>query len=294
MINQRTKNKIEELHKEYLKLSRANKKALIEITLAELPEMVYNSNAIENSTLTLKDTEKILLENTVPKNSDAREVYEAKNLARVMEILLNEPDKELTLQLILELHKVLLSNIDDDCAGRFRREGEWVRIANHIGANPAFVQKLMNELVENFHNNKEFFLDKIAYFHAEFETIHPFVDGNGRIGRVLINQQLFNAGFPPIIIQNKSKKTDYYSLFTDYRTNSKYGKFTELFALLLQESLNKRISILKSKKIITLSKWAKENKIKPAIALNKAKRQTIPSFRLRGKWMISENFKEQN
>ena len=292
MINQRTKDRIEELHKEYLRLSKDNKKALIEIDLAEIPEMVYNSNAIENSTLTLEDTEKILLENVVPKNSDAREVYEAKNLARVMEILLNESDKELSLQLILELHRVLLSNIKDDCAGRFRREGEWVRIANHVGANPAFVQTLMGELVEKFQNNKEFFLDNIAYFHAEFETIHPFVDGNGRIGRGLINQQLLKLGFPPIIIQNKNKKTDYYSLFPEYSTNTRCDGFTELFALLLQESLNKRISILSSKKITSLSNWVKKNNIKPSIALNKAKRQTIPSFRLRGKWMISEDFKE--
>jgi Fic family protein len=294
MINQRTKDKIDELYQEYLNLSKKNKKALNEIAIAEIPEMVYNSNAIENSTLSLEDTEKILLENTVPKNLDAREVYEAKNLARVTEVLLNEETKNLDLQMVLEFHKILLSNIGDDCAGRFRKEGEWVRVGNHVGANPNFVQKLMEELVEKFHNNKEFFLDNIAHFHAEFETIHPFCDGNGRIGRVLINQQLLKLGFPPIIVQNKTKKKDYYPLFNIYHKKSEYRKFTELFALLLQESLNKRISILTSKKIISLSSWAKKNNIKPNISLNKAKRQTIPSFRLRGKWMISENFKEQN
>lgn len=292
MINQTTKNKITDLQKEYVKLSNKNSKALAEIAIAEIPEMVYNSNAIENSTLTLEDTEKILLENIVPKNSDAREVYEAKNLARVTEILLSEKYKELNTQLILELHKILLSNIKDDCAGRFRKEDEWVRVGNHVGANPKFVQKLMQELLEKYNNNKEFFLDNIAHFHAEFETIHPFCDGNGRIGRVLINQQLLKLGFPPIIIQNKNKRKEYYPIFASYQKSAKHEKFTELFALLLQESLHKRISILLSKKIIPLSVWANKNKIKLNQVLNKAKRQTMPAFRLRGKWMISEEFKE--
>lgn len=292
MINQTTKNKITELQKEYVKLSNKNSKALAEIAIAEIPEMVYNSNAIENSTLTLEDTEKILLDNIVPKNSDAREVYEAKNLARVTEILLSEKYKELNTQLILELHKILLSNIKDDCAGRFRKEDEWVRVGNHVGANPKFVQKLMQELLEKYNNNKEFFLDNIAHFHAEFETIHPFCDGNGRIGRVLINQQLLKLGFPPIIIQNKNKRKEYYPIFASYQKSAKHEKFTELFALLLQESLHKRISILSSKKIIPLAVWANKNKIKLNQVLNKAKRQTMPAFRLRGKWMISEEFKE--
>jgi hypothetical protein len=70
----------------------------------------------------------------------------------------------------------------------------------------------------------------------------------------------------------------------------KFGGFTELFALLLQESLNKRITLLTAKKIIPLSVWASQQGIKPNVAANKAKRQTIPAFRIRGKWMISTDF----
>jgi Fic family protein len=150
----------------------------------------------------------------------------------------------------------------------------------------------MQELIDDWNKiDSRFFLDKIAYFHAEFETIHPFVDGNGRMGRILINLQLMNEGLPPIIIQNKSKHSDYYPLFTDYQTTMKHEGFAALFAILLQESLHKRIALMTAKRIVPLQKWATKNNIKPNIAGNKAKRQTIPAFRLREKWMIDEDYK---
>jgi Fic family protein len=291
MINQTTKDKIELLHRQYLNLAKGNESVLKEITLAEIPELVYHSNAIENSTLSLEDTEKILAEGSIARKVNVREVYEAKNLAKLTESLLEKNNSLLHIKLILSLHKSLLNNIDDTIAGRFRIGKEWVRVGNHLGANPQFVPILMQELVDNYNQNKiSYFLDAVAHFHAEFETIHPFVDGNGRMGRVIINLQLMNLGFPPIIIQNKSKHTEYYTLFTQYQSTIKFGGFTELFALLLQESLHKRISILSAKRIIPLTRWASQKGVKPNVAANKAKRQTIPAFRLREKWMISEEF----
>ncbi len=295
MINQTTKDRIEELHKQYLNLAKGNETVLKEITLAEIPELVYNSNAIENSTLSLEDTEKILAGGSLERKVNVREIYEAKNLAKLTESLLEKNKTILNSKLILSMHKTLLTDIDDKIAGRFRVGKEWVRVGNHLGANPQFVPTLMQELVDNYNQNKiSYFLDAVAHFHAEFETIHPFVDGNGRMGRVLINLQLMNLGFPPIIIQNKSKHTEYYPLFTHYQSTLKSGGFTELFALLLQESLNKRITILTAKKIIPLSVWAKQSGIKSNVSANKAKRQTIPSFRMREKWMIAEEFLPMN
>ncbi len=291
MINQTTKDKIQELHRQYIDLAKGNSSVLKEITLAEIPEMVYNSNAIENSTLSLEDTEKILSGGDLNRKVNVREIYEAKNLATITETLLNKNNSLLNIKLILNLHKSLLTNIDDTIAGRFRSGKEWVRVGNHLGANPQFVAALMQDLTDNYNEKKiAYFLDAIAYFHAEFETIHPFVDGNGRMGRVLINLQLMNEGFPPIIIQNKSKHTEYYPLFTKYQSSLKFGGFTQLFALLLLESLHKRITILTAQKIIPLSVWASQQGIKPNVAANKAKRQTIPAFRMREKWMIAEEF----
>jgi Fic family protein len=293
MINQTTKDKIERLRNIYAELSAEREHILHDITIAEIPEMVYNSNAIENSTLTLEETEKILTEGIVPKELNTREVYEAKNLAKITKQILQNPNQTLTLQLILDNHKILLTNINDDWAGRFRRGREWVHVGNHLGANPQFVNSLIDDIVNKYNNDAEsYFLDKIAWFHAEFETIHPFCDGNGRMGRVLINQQLMALNLPPIIVQNKSKHSDYYPLFNTYPVTMKFDGFTSLFALLLIESLYKRITYLTAKRIIPLSLWAEQNGIKGNIAANKAKRQTIPAFRLREKWMISETYRE--
>ncbi|MDR0619808.1 MAG: Fic family protein [Bacteroidales bacterium] len=289
MPNKTTRQKIQELIELYNAVSKGKEDILREISLAEIPEMVYNSNAIENSTLSLEDTEKILANGELKRKINVREIYEAKNLARITEMLLEKPGQQLSVELILAMHKTLLTNIDDSIAGRFRRGREWVRVGNHLGANPLFIPDLISELTDNYNKSKDReFLDKIAYFHAEFETIHPFCDGNGRIGRALINLQLSNLNLPPIIIQNKNKHKNYYPLFVNYPVSMKYDGFTSLFALLLQESLHKRIALLTAKRIIPLSLWAEKNGIKPSIAANKAKRQTIPAFRMSEKWMIEE------
>jgi Fic family protein len=293
MINQVTKNRIAELTRLYSELAGAKPEAVRLIALAEIPEMVYNSNAIENSTLTLKETEEILLNNSIHKDHNVREIYEAKNLAAITETLLAKPDSPITIKTVLKLHKMLLQGISDDWAGRLRSGKEWVRVGAHIGANPDFVGRLITELIDSYYKQNDlYFLDKITWFHLEFETIHPFNDGNGRLGRVLINQQLAALGLPPISIQNKSKRSRYYPAFDTYRNNGEFGSFVEVLAALLIESLYKRITLLSSPKIISVSAWAKANGVAGNIAVNKAARGTIPAFHMREKWMIAADFTE--
>lgn len=294
MINQVTRDRINSLAEEYRKLAAGQKEATKELTLSELPEMVYNSNAIENSTLTLEDTEDILIRNQIHTDHEIREIYEAKNLASAIEYLMDNPEKEISVDLILNLHKTLLTNIRNDLAGRFRSGREWVRVGTHIGANPEFVNSLMHELAKNYNSDDgEYFLDKIAYFHAEFENIHPFGDGNGRIGRLLTNEQLDMLGLPPIIIPNKSKFDEYYPALDEYTKTGKIDKLTELFAGLLIESLHRRITKLTAKRIIPVADWAKNNNINLQSATNKAIRGTIPAFRVRGHWVIDSEYQKQ-
>src|SRR3989344_8269205 len=127
----------------------AGKESLLSlIDEAEISESVYNSNAIENLTLTLKETEKILLEMEVSRDVDLREVFEAKNLARVIQYIRKKArEADLTGDMILLLHQMLIANIDDNIAGRFRREGEYVRVGTHIAPAPEHVEQLIEDVL---------------------------------------------------------------------------------------------------------------------------------------------------
>lgn len=259
---------------------------------AELPENVYNSNAIENSTLTLKETEQILLDLEVSRKVTVREVFEAKNLSRVIGYKKTKSrDVELSIDLILLLHQMLIGGINDSIAGRFRHGNEYVRVGSFIAQPPEHIEKRMREILIEYKSNFTlYFLEKIARFHLEFETIHPFNDGNGRLGRVLINYQLLRLGFPRIIIRQKDRKT-YYKAFEIYRNDRKTKMMENVMSLALMESLHKRITYLRGETIILLSDFARSKSIHPPAVFNAAKRQTIPAFRERGVWKISINGK---
>lgn len=279
------KKRLEIRKKEYDRLKIGKESLLKIIDEVEIPEGVYNSNAIENSTLTLKETEKILLEMEVSRDVSLREVFEAKNLARVMEYVREKCHEELSKEVILLLHRMLIGNINDNIAGRFRQKNEYVRVGSHIAPPPEHVERLIGEILIEHSSKMNFFLEKIAKFHLDFETIHPFMDGNGRIGRVLINYQLYSLGFPGVIIRDKEKKT-YYQSFIAYRSNKNTKLMDRLISLALLEALHKRIAYLKGNKIIEVTEYAiKIGKALSAV-LNAAKRQTIPAFREKGVWKI--------
>ena|SRR3990167_7662199 len=289
MINKNIRQKINDLKKKYDSL-KIGKESLLDILAeAEIPESVYNSNAIENSTLTIEETEKILLELEVARKVSVREVFEAKNLASVFEYIKNKTlSKDSDEELILFLHKMLISGINDKIAGRFRVSGEYVRVGTYIAPAPEHVQLMVESaLLEYSSDHSSYFLERIAKFHLEFEQIHPFCDGNGRIGRVLICYFLMQLGFPPIIIRDKEKHL-YYQTFKEYKEHKNATGLEKIFYLALLESLNKRIAYLQGNKIISLSEYAKNTAQPLNILLNKAKRQTIAAFREKGIWKIGQ------
>ena len=241
-----TRDRIGTLKREYDALRRGKESLLAMIDEVEVPESVYNSNAIENSTLTLDETERILLEQTLAREVSVREVYEAKNLARVTEYKrARAEDSELDEELILLLHRMLIGGIDDAIAGRFRRQGEYVRVGMHIAPAPEHVERMMENILITYSSDLDSYcLDKIARFHLDFETIHPFCDGNGRIGRVIINFQLLQLGLPRLIVRNSEKET-YYRAFGDYRDRRTTRTMDNIHSLALLESLHKRVSYLR-------------------------------------------------
>ena len=170
------RKRIIKLKKEFDQLKKNKESLLIMIDEAEIPESVYNSNAIENSTLTLKETEKILLEMEVSRNISVREVFEAKNLARVMEYMRKKiKEKNLDTDLLLFLHQMLISGINDKIAGRFRQKGEYVRVGTHIATPPEHIDRMIESLFDNYNGSLEgFVIDKISKFHlTNYGRISP-------------------------------------------------------------------------------------------------------------------------
>lgn len=285
-FNQKTQ-KLIDLKKKFDSLKVGKGSLLTMLEDVELAESVYNSNAIENSTLTLPDTERILLDLEVSKDYSLREVFEAKNLARVYEyIRLKKDTIVLNQETILFMHGLLIGGIDDSVAGRFRKEHEHVRVGNHIAPAPEQVLRMVEVLLHEYKTNHDAnVFAKIAYFHLQFETIHPFCDGNGRIGRTLINMQLQEFGYPNIIIRDKEKST-YYKTFPHFRDTKSTKPMEKILYLTLSESLHKRIAYLEGKEIITLAEHAKRGSQSLAGLINAGRRQTIPAFREKGVWKI--------
>lgn len=286
-----TLSQISALRERYYK-ALSGKESLIKIINGvEIPEHVYNSNAIENSTLTLEETEKILLQIDLDRFVSERELFEAKNLARVTEYIESKAKElELSQSVMLLLHKMLIANIHDDIAGRFRKNDEWVRVGTHIGADPKDIERLITDMLAAYHGGKDaHIVARIARLHLAFESIHPFCDGNGRIGRVLNNYELIREGYVPINIAFVNRAR-YYEAFKEYEKKDSTKIMEEIVGRALTNSYHKRLAYLEGKTIITLNEYAKQHELSYSNLLNKAGRQTIPAFFEKGVWKIASDF----
>ncbi len=284
-------NKINLLRERYYKAS-TGKDALIKlISEAEIPEYVYNSNAIENCTLSLEETEKILLQIDLDRYINEREIFEAKNLARVVSYIDKKAkEQELSLDVILTLHKMLISNIRDDIAGRFRKDNEYVRVGNHIAPKPQEVLPMLDKMLAEYNaKSHENIIKRIAKLHLTFEYTHPFCDGNGRIGRVLNNYLLLREGFVPINIKFIDRKK-YYEAFKKFEEKGLTAIMEEIVGKALTNSYHKRLAYLENKTIITLTEYGKKNKLSHSNLINKASRQTIEAFLEKGVWKIGVTY----
>ena len=287
MLAKKVSDQIVELRKEFHSLASGKGELLRIISETEVFEQVYNSNAIENSTLTIEETEKILLQIDLDRYISEREIFEAKNLARVVEYTDTKAKaKELDAEMILFLHKMLISNISDDIAGRFRVGGEFVRVGNYIAPPPDEIKNKLELIFSEYESDtSKNIVERISKFHLSFENLHPFCDGNGRIGRTLNNYLLIREGFVAINIRFLDR-LKYYEAFKQFDLEGNTEIMEDIISRALINSYYKRIAYLKSLTIITLNEYAKQNKLSHQNLINKAKRQTIPAFREKGVWKI--------
>ncbi len=166
----------------------------------------YESNAIEGNSLTLKDVSVVIFENSIPKGKDLREIYEVRNSRIAIDKILKKKF-DISNKDIIKIHRILMRDID-------ARTG-YKKIPNFIIGSrvqttpPEKVEEEMAKLISWYNSNvsKLHPVELAAIFHGRFERIHPFEDGNGRVGRFLINMILVNNGYPPLIIRKTLRKS---------------------------------------------------------------------------------------
>ena len=186
----------------------ARKKELEEISIA----FTYNTNAIEGSTITLEEAREIIRDKISP-NKPLKEVRETEAHSEVFMKILSKKE-EITNALLLEWHEEIFGITKSDIAGKFR--DYLVRVGSYLAPNWQEVKKMMNELIDFIKNNKQMnSVELAARAHYKFEKIHPFGDGNGRIGRLLMNQILWHGKYPMLIIEYRKRKSYYRALQKD-------------------------------------------------------------------------------
>lgn len=206
-------------------------------------EYTYNSNAIEGSTLTLRETDMVLRGLTIG-GKPLKEHMEAVGHKEAFEFVsgLVKDKSPLTESVIKQIHYLVLADKKDD-RGVYRRVPVKILGAKHESVQPYLIQPKMEALIKNYNKSNEEFVSKLARFHIEFEAIHPFIDGNGRTGRLIINLELMEAGYPPIDIKFKDRVA-YYNAFDAYQEKHDLSPMKKLFASYIKERLDVYLSIL--------------------------------------------------
>ena len=210
-----------------------------------LTEYTYNSNAIEGNTLTLRETDMVLRGLTIDQKSlkEHLEVIGHKEAFDFVTELVKEKC-EINERVIKQIHYLVLADKKDD-RGVYRRVPVRIMGAAHETAQPYLIITKMEELLRNYLASEEHIVTKLARFHIEFEGIHPFIDGNGRTGRLLVNLELMKAGYPPIDIKF-TDRIAYYNAFDEYHLKHNLKAMESLFAKYINERLDIYLKMLQN------------------------------------------------
>jgi Fic family protein len=203
-------NRLEKIKENFMKEWKTYPESVKEKLKEEISiDFTYNTNAIEGSTITLEEAREIIHDKISP-NKPLRDVKETEAHSKVFLEMLDKKEK-ISNELILRWHEKIFKETKQDIAGIYR--DYLVRIADHLAPDWQDVKNLMNEIV-NFINKKQKIniVELAAIAHYRFEKIHPFGDGNGRIGRLLMNHILWHSGYPMLIIEYKKRKSYYKAL----------------------------------------------------------------------------------
>ena len=217
-------------------------------------EWTYHSNAIEGNTLTLRET-KVVLEGITVGGKSLREHLEATNhrdaIVYVEDIVAKQED--LNEWQIKNIHSLIMKGIDQDEAGRYRRENVVISGASTTPPDFLHIDREMQQLIQwHERSARVHVIERAAELHARFVKIHPFVDGNGRTGRLLMNFELMKEGYPPAVIR-KEDQLAYYDALDEACLSGDHGPVTSLVADAVLRSLEIYNGLLPQKMAGTLA-----------------------------------------
>lgn len=206
-------------------------------------EYTYNSNAIEGNTLTLRETDMVLRGLTIDQKP-LKDHMEAVNHKEAFDFVrdLVQDKVPLSERIIQQIHYLVLADKKED-RGVYRRVPVRIMGAQHEPVQPYMIQPRMEQLMLSYAESQEHIITKLARFHIEFEGIHPFIDGNGRTGRLLVNLELMKAGYPPINIKFTDRMA-YYNAFDEFYVKGNLSSMEKLFAGYINERLDQYLSML--------------------------------------------------
>ncbi|MDQ7004819.1 MAG: Fic family protein [Ghiorsea sp.] len=204
----------------------------------------YNSNAIEGNTLTLKET-KVVLEGITIGGKPMREHFEAINHKEAIDYVedIVQQQEPLSERAIRTIHQLILKNIDDDNAGRYRTENVVIAGAEHTPPDHLHLPQHMHKLMAWYHSFSGHPVERAARLHTDFVKIHPFVDGNGRTARLLMNLDLMATGYLPVIIKAVDRLL-YYEALDQAHTQQDYSGFFALVARAEEDALQSYLNLL--------------------------------------------------
>lgn len=295
-LDKKVKNRINE------KLHRLNKFRPLPVSVVKKLkkqfeiELIYNSNAIEGNSLTLKETYLVINEGITIKGKPLKDHLEAKNHQEALDYLyeLIEKDKHSTFSenLIRSLNQIIQQNIDKEWAGRYRNSGVIIGGADHKPPEAIAVPGLMNKLIKWYSNNKEQHPVELAsIIHHKLVNIHPFFDGNGRTSRLVMNIILMQSGFPLVVILKSDRQRYYKALASADKGN--YSLFVNFIARAVERTLDIYLKVLMPKqedkeRYISLAELAKTTKFSAKYLNLLARNGKLEAHKERRNWLTTK------
>ncbi len=248
----------------------------------------YHSDAIEGNTLTLQETKLVIEEGITIGGKPLKDHIEARNDAEAFDLMIElvNSKKKISQEIIQQIHEFVMKGIIKN-PGQYRTENVTITGAKIRPPSYLKIVKLMDDYIQNIEKLKLQTIKKTSFIHHEFVRIHPFIDGNGRVARLLTNFYLMKKGYPPIIIQKEDRKKYYKTL--NKADQGDLSDFAMFIAHLINESLQYYLSsFIDEERLVTLSELSKTSEYSQEYLSLRARQGKFDAVKIENVWYSSK------